>query len=39
MGGVSIVEIRIVDILPVLVANHILIVEKGFQSLYLVVGI
>lgn len=37
--GFSIVEIRIVDILAVLVTNHAFIVKKGLQSLYLVVGI
>lgn len=35
----SIVEIRIVDVLAVLVTNHALVVKKGFQALYLVVGI
>ena len=35
----SIVEIRIVDILAVLIANHAFVVKKGLQALDLVVGI
>ena len=37
--GFLIVEIRIVNILAVLVTNHAFIVKKGLQALYLVVGI